>query len=47
MRYLEVIYMPPYRALLAIDDFVGNTEVVGVDFESLLLKLCREVLPEK
>jgi hypothetical protein len=34
MAYEEVIDMPAYGDLLAIDDFVGNTGIVGIDFKA-------------
>ena len=30
----EAINVPAYGDLLAIDDFVGDTGIVGIDFES-------------
>ena len=34
MAYKEVIDVPAYHDLLAIDDFVGDTGIVGIDFET-------------
>ena len=34
MAYEEVINVPVYGDLLAIDDFIGDTRIVGIDLES-------------
>ncbi len=34
MAYKEFIDVPAYGDLLAIDDFVGNAGIVGIDFEA-------------
>jgi hypothetical protein len=35
--------MPAYRYLLAIDDFVGNAGIVGIDFEAKRSKICNQL----